>query len=329
MSTRIQTIPVATQDYISVQYGDERIDTYVTEPARGVKSTTGFMLLIHGWGNDGSAAYADDSIAYADEFDLVVTRIEFRQSGREAREAQPGGRYDRPYDFSKLQTIDCLRAAYATLARYPQIDHSRLLLWGGSQGAHLCAQCLIFAPHLWALAVLNCGVFQPLTYEHSQQQGFALDLRNSPSDGFVEAALGPGQTFAPAEEDIRNPLRNAELMPPEVPVVLIHGTNDETVDIRHSVAMYARLLGLHSPVQFYAVENGDHGLALATFKDEDSRLKATFKYVGPAFRSARREGVQLIPSKPVRIPVRGGTFEVSYREVGPTLDWIVQSTETN
>jgi len=327
MTNRIQTLPIATQDYASVQYGDERIDTYVTEPASGVKTTTGFMLLIHGWGNDGSVAYADDSIVYADEFDLVVTRIEFRQSGREARLAHPGGKYDIPYDFSKLQTIDCLRAAYATLARYPQIDRSRLLLWGGSQGAHLCAQCLIFAPHLWALAVLNCGVFQPLTYEEGQQAGFALDLRNNPGTGFTEAALGPGAVFSPAEADIRNPLLNAALMPPDVPVVLIHGTNDETVDIRHSVAMYARLLGLHRPVQFYAVENGDHGLALATFKDEDSRLKATFKYVGPAFRSARRHGVELIPSQPVYIPVRGGTFEVSYPQARPTLGWVPQTSQ--
>jgi predicted esterase len=319
MTDRIQTIPVRTQDYVSVVYGDDRIDTYVTEPAAGVRDTTGLLLLIHGWGNDGSAAYAEDSVVYADEFDLVVTRVEFRQSGREARLQHEGGRYDIPYDFSKLQTIDCLRAAYATLARYPQIDLSRLLLWGGSQGAHLGAQCLIFAPHLWALAVLNCGVFQPLTNSQSMAEGYALDLRANPGKGFVEAALGDGGAFSPAEEDIRNPVRNAELMPPEVPVVLIHGTHDDVVDIRHSVAMYARLLGLHRPAHFYAVENGDHGLALATFKDEDSRLKATFKYVGETFRTARRDGVELLPAEPAVILVRGGAFRVEYSSGVPVL----------
>lgn len=324
MCNRIQTVPVSTQDYVSVAYGDNRIDTYVTEPRYGVRNTTGFLLLIHGWGNDGSAAYADDSIVYADEFDLVVTRIEFRQSGREARMQHEGGRYDIPYDFSKLQTIDCLRAAYATLDRYSQIDRSRLLLWGGSQGAHLSAQCLIFAPHLWALAVLNCGVFQPLTNAQSVAEGYALDLRAHPERGFVEAALGDGGTFSPPEEDIRNPVRNAELMPAEVPVILIHGTHDDVVDIRHSVAMYARLLGLHRPAQFYAVENGDHGLALATFKDEDSRLKATFKYVGDTFRTARRNNVTIFPDESVLIPVRGGVFEVDYSGGVPML----QFTET-
>jgi len=321
ITSRIQTIPVATQDYVSVQYGDNRINTYVTEPAAGVNETTGFMLLIHGWGNNGAVAYAEESIEYADIYNLVVTRIEFRQCGQEARTAHPGGRYDIPYDMSKLQTIDCLRAAYATLQRYPQIDLSRLIVWGGSQGAHLGAQCLVFAPHLWALAVLSCGIFQPFTYEDGQREGYSLDIRTKPGYGFVESALGLGRSFSPAEADIRNPLRNAELMPPEVPVVLIHGTHDETVDIRHSVAMYARLQGLNRPVQFYAIENGDHGLALATFSDIDTRAKATFKYVGPALHSSRREGVHLQPAEPVRIPVTGGNFEVAYPDAGPTLEF--------
>jgi predicted esterase len=326
--TRIQTIPVHTQDYTSAEYGDDRIAAYITEPAQGVHSTTGFMLLIHGWGNDGAVAYESDSITYADEFDLVVTRVEFRHSGREARAGQPAGRWDVPYDFSKLQTIDCLRAAYATLQRYPQLDRSRLLLWGGSQGAHLCAQCLVFAPHLWALAVLNCGLYLPLTGAQADADGFAYDIRDQPGIGFVEVALGEGRSFSPAEEDIRNPVRNAELMPSDVPIVIIHGTHDATVDIRHSVILYARLLGLQRPVQFYAIENGDHGLALATFKDTDSRLKATFKYVGETFRSARRDGVALQPAVPVRIPVRGGVFAVEYSAIGPTLHWHEESPAT-
>ncbi|MHB0934830.1 MAG: alpha/beta hydrolase family protein [Armatimonadota bacterium] len=320
--TRIQTVPVATQDYVSVQYGDARIDTYVTEPAGGVRATTGFMLLIHGWGNDGSTAYAGDSVLFADEFDLVVTRVEFRQCGREAHHPAPGTTYDVPYDFSKLQAIDCLRAAYATLARYPQLDRSRLYLWGGSQGGHLGAQCLIFAPHLWALAVLTCGVYIPMNYERTQAQGFSKDLTTSPGGGFIDCALGPGSAFSEAEEDIRNPYRNAALMPEGVPVILLHGTHDDIVDIKHSVFLYARLLGLRRPVQFYAIEHGDHGLVWATFQDEDSRLKATLKYAGDALHDARRENVTLQPSAPVRIPVRGGVFEVSYPAEGPTLSWM-------
>jgi len=321
VKTRTETIPVATQDYLSVQHGDARIDAYVATPGKGVTEKTGFMLLIHGWGNDGSVAYASESLLFADQLDLVVTRVEFRHCGREARNPAPGRPYDIPYDFSKLQTIDCLRAAYATLKRYPQIDHGRLFLWGGSQGGHLGAQCLIFAPHLWAAAVLTCGLYLPMTCAQTQAAGFGMELRASPDRGFVESALGAGKSFDPAEEDIRNPFRNADRMPEHTPVILIHGTHDETVDIKHSVFLYARLLGLKRPVQFYAIEKGNHSLVWSAFKDEDSRFKATFKYAGDLLRTARRSGVCLRPAAPVQIPVRGGVFEVSYPDAGPTLGW--------
>jgi len=220
--TRAQKIPFATQDYQSVQYGDERIDMYVTEPATGVWPTTGLMLIGHGWGTDGSVDYATESVALADGFNFVVTRVEYRHSGREARQPLPDRLYDVPYDLCKLQTIDCLRAAYATLQRYPQLDRTRVLFWGGSQGAYLGAQCLIFAPHLWASAILVCGVYQPLSGVDAQARGFSMDLRAKPGVGFAEAALGPGNCFAPAEEDVRNPFRNAALMPADVPVTLLH-----------------------------------------------------------------------------------------------------------
>lgn len=322
LTTRIQTIPFATQDYVSVQHGDELIDMYVTEPARGVKETTGFMLLIHGWGNDGSQAYAEDSLRFADEFDLVVTRVEFRQCGRESRNPDPDMTYEVPYDFSKLQTIDCLRAAYATLKRYPQLDRTRCVLWGGSQGGHLGAQCLIFAPHLWSLAVLTCGLYLPMTNAQTQAANFSMDLIDSPGRGFIDFALGAGNAFSPAEEDIRNPYRNAALMPEDVPVILLHGTHDDVVDIKHSVYLYARLLGLKRSVQFYAIEHGDHALVWATFQDEDSRLKATLKYAGDALHTVRRPGVLRQPAMPVRIPVRGGVFEIAYPAAGPILHWI-------
>ena len=322
---RVQTIPFATQDYTSVQHGDNRIDMYVTEPAAGVQSTTGMLLLVHGWGTDGSVDYVPESAQLADTFNLVVTRVEYRHSGREARHPLPERTFDVPYDFSKLQTIDCLRAAYATLQRYPQLDRTRLIYWGGSQGAHLGAQSLIFAPHLWALAVLVCGVYQPLSGADSQALGFSMDLRANPGLGFVESALGKGESFPPAEADIRNPYRNAALLPAEVPVVLIHGTNDELVDIRHSVMLYARLQGMQRQVQFYAIENGDHWMRGATHKDEDSAFLAVLKYCSDALRTVRRPGAGLQPAAPVRIPVRGGAFVVTYSAVGPTLTWQVDS----
>lgn len=322
-SSRIQRCPFETQDYRSRQYGDARIDRYVTEPAGGVNRQTGLMLLIHGWGNDGQAAYAEESLLYADQFNLVVTRVEFRDCGREAQHPSPGMTYDQPYDFSKLQAIDCLRAAYATLAQYPHLDRSRLIIWGGSQGGHLGAQCLIFAPHLWALAILTCGISIPLTSAQLRAWGFGFELRtNKDGWGFVECALGATHaTLPPAEEDIRSPYRNAALISPHTPIHLIHGTHDDCVDIKHTVFFYARLLGLNRPVRFHAIDGGDHSLQTAHCPELNSRYKATLKYAGDDLLNARRSNVDLFPTDPTLIPVRGGQYAIHFPSTGPELRW--------
>ncbi|GEM_PF-575835 len=318
MESRAQAVPFRTQDYVSKKYGDDRIDMYVTEPAGGVRPTTGLLLLIHGWGNDGREAYAPESEKYADRYDLVVTRVEYRHSGREARHPEPGCSWDVPYDWSKLQTIDCLRAAWSTLQRYPALDRSRLYIWGGSQGGQLGAQCMIFAPHLWAAAVLVSGVYLPMSGEEAARLGFAMDGR-ALGKPMMQWACGDGPAYAGAELDIRNPCRNAHLLPKEAPIALIHGTMDTAVDVKHSVFLYARLRGLGRNAAFFAVHGGDHALAGAEFADETNRFDATVKYADALLRDARRPRVELLPARPVRIPVTGGAYEVAFTGEGPTL----------
>ncbi len=315
---RHQTVAFATQDYVSHCYGDARIDCYVTEPIAGVRETTGLLLLIHGWGNDGSVSYREDAAFHADEFDFVVVRVEYRDCGREAHHPEAPLTFDRPYDFSKLQTIDSLRAAAAALARYPQLDRRRIALWGGSQGAHIAAQCLVFAPTLWSGAVLCCGLYAALTNEQKLEGGFIWDVRNHPGLGFVEYALGPGLTWdEPHEYDIRSAIRNAHLMPAGVPIEIVHGTVDDNVDIRHAVELYARLRAHDKLVAFHAVANGDHGLGGAEAHDENSRMKATLKHASRALTHVRSTPGTWPDA--VTIPVTGGTYRITYPLEGGTL----------
>ncbi len=317
---RAHTISFPTQDYESRQHGDARIDAYVTEPEHGITDNTGFLLLIHGWGNDGSVSYEAESHEFADRFDLVVTRVEYRHSGREAHHPAPGMTFDRPYDFSRLQTIDCLRAARATLDHYPDLDRRRMMLWGGSQGAHIAAQCLVFAPDVWSAAILCCGLYHPYTYREQMEAGFSFDVKAYPGFGFVEYALGPGQEFpAQHEIDIRSPRRNAGLMPDDVPIVIIHGTRDDNVDIRHAVELYARLLATGKSARFVAIANGDHGLAGAEADHESSRLKATLKYAADCF-GHRRDPCGDWPPESI-VPVTGGAYRIGFGEEGATLDF--------
>ena len=320
---RIQTIAFPTQDYISRQHGDANIDCYVTEPAQGVSVQTGFLLLIHGWGNDGSVSYQDESIQFADRFDLVVTRVEYRDCGREAHHPEPGVTFDRPYDFSKLQTIDCLRAAKATLDRYPNLDRTRMMLWGGSQGAQIAAQCLVFAPTLWSAAVLCCGLYHPYTYDRQQEDGYAFDMVPYPGMGFIEYALGADAPVWPQHEiDIRSPRQNAHLMPSDVPIALIHGTRDDNVDIRHAVELYARLLAHGKQARFAAIAKGNHGLAGAESDDEDSRFKATLKHASDLFSVHRVAAGGKWPLETTTIPVTRGRYEVRFQDEPVSLHFL-------
>ena len=318
MDQRHRTIAFETQDYVSKQYGDARIDCYVTEPSPGVTPSTGLMLLIHGWGNDGSVSYREDAEHFADAFDFVVVRVEYRDCGREAHHPEAPLTFDRPYDFSKLQTIDALRAAWNVLEHYPDVDRRRIVLWGGSQGAHIAGQCLIWQPELWSAAVLCCGLFIPMTYDQQVAGGFTWDVKNKPGMGFVEYALGEGQSFDTKREfDIRNTVRNAHLIANDVPIAIIHGTVDDNVDIRHAVELYARLSAHGKTVSFHAVAGGDHGLAGAEGSDENTRRKATLKHAS-GLLSQRR----LAPgnwNNRVSIPVTGGSYSIICETAGPTL----------
>jgi predicted esterase len=322
MSDRIERITYPTQDYVSRQYGDNRIDGYVTLPSGGVTENTGLLLLIHGWGNDGSVAYEAESLNFSDRFNLVVTRVEYRDCGREAHHPIPPATFDRPYDFSKLQTIDALRAAWATLARYPELDRRRLFLWGGSQGGHISAQSLVFTPGLWAGAVLCCGLYRAMTHEQTIAGGYRYDVVHYPGYGFVEYALGLGKTYADEHEfDIRSSIRNAHLMPDGVPIVLIHGTVDDNVDIRHAVELYARLMTHGKDARLYAIANGDHGLGGSENPDLDTRAKCTLAFASDVL-AGQRETAASMPTEPTIIPVTGGRYEVRFDSDGPTLVFI-------
>jgi dipeptidyl aminopeptidase/acylaminoacyl peptidase len=208
------------------------------------------------------------------------------------------------------------------LDRYPQLDRRRLLLWGGSQGAHIAAQCLVFAPSLWAGAVLCCGLYHPYTHVEATADFYHWDIAVYPGLGFVEYAFGRGATLPQRETQIRSPRRNARLMPDGVPIILIHGTHDDNVDIRHSVGLYARLLACGKLARFYAISNGDHGLAGAEADDENSRHNATLKYAADVLGLTQRPLPGVWPAHPTTIVVDGGRFEVHFGDEGPSLVWV-------
>lgn len=319
MNERTITVPFITQDYQSRIYGDNRVDAYITSPSGGVSSNTGILLLLHGWSNNGEEAYADDSLLLSDRYDLLVVRVEYRHSGREALSKQPS--YDIPYDCCKLQTVDCLRALASAFTTFPSVRRDRIIVWGGSQGAMLVAQCLITAPQTFSMSVLASGLFHPTSRNDVRHGGYALDVHSADGAliGFEEYALGTQQQFTAAEREIRSPVLHTMLMPNDIPIHLIHGVNDTCCDIRHSTRLYSLLRRDGKTAFFHPVTGGEHGLGGAA-ADEDTRLKATLKYVPDAdwwHRLNLRDDFTFDHDVPVA--TAHGTYRMQYQNGIPTL----------
>lgn len=319
MHERTMKLPFSTQDYQSRIYGDSRVDAFITHPSNGVSDNTGTLLMLHGWGNNGREAYADDSLLLSDRYDLLVVRVEYRHSGREALSKQPT--YDIPYDCSKLQTVDCLRALASAFTAFPSVRRDRIIVWGGSQGAMLAAQCLITAPNTFSMAILASGLFHPTSRKDVLQGGYALDVHSADGTrvGFEEHALGAQQQFTDAEREFRSPVLHTMLMPGDTPIHLIHGVDDTCCDIRHSTRLYSLLRRDGKAAFFHPISGGEHGLAGAA-ADEDTRVKATLKYV-PDTDWWRHQSLRDDFTFDHDIPVATahGTYHMQYRNGIPTL----------
>jgi acetyl esterase/lipase len=156
------------------------------------------------------------------------------------------------------------------------VDVSRVYLWGGSAGGHLAS-----------LAAVTCGVPEyepePSTGRLSRSQINALKGTKSPAvDDCVQGAvlwygafdlehlpsvnaaglLGCDPVTCRDVARAASPLYRIGKNAP--PMLLIHGTKDETVDVSQSEAMTAALRKAGASAELLLIPDVDHGLEGAT-----------------------------------------------------------------
>ena len=201
-----------------------------------VSSDTGGMMFIHGWGGN-RFQHRDKMEITAEERNLVCVSAEFRQSGYMADPVKGSG-FDLPYDLSFMQTFDVLNAFRHALSLYPALDRRRLYAYGGSQGGHIALLAAsVFAPGTF------CGVYA------------SCALVRVPET----RALSAGRVFAPWEHSARDVIEHAGRF--RCPILLEHGTADETVDFsEHALALRRRLTELGRPPVVRWYEGGMHSL---------------------------------------------------------------------
>ena len=236
----------------------KRITAYVAAPD-SFDGDTGLMLFAHGWSGN-RYQYREMQREFADRYGLVCVAPEFRQSGYDF-DPTTGSGSTRPYDASHLQVVDCLNAVRVALDLYPGVNRSRLLVFGGSQGAHIAMLACVFAPDTFALAVALCGLSR-----------------------IADPALGwAGRDFSEDELAIRDVVRMAERV--RCPVVLAHGTADETVPDSHTRELERALRSAGKQVVARYYEGASHSLAPVT-----TRRDVAVELANDLILSARSDG---------------------------------------
>ncbi|MBJ7498340.1 MAG: alpha/beta hydrolase [Sphingopyxis sp.] len=224
------------------------------------------VLWIHGGGwsrGDArtSGAYANWPAVLASlaARGFVVASLDYRLSGEAKFPAQ-------------IQDVNAAIRHLRSQAGALGIDPSRVYLWGGSAGGHLAS-----------LAALTCGAGeydpQPSTGRLSRSQinalkgskappvddcvqGAALwygvfDLEHVPSVN-VAGLLGCDPAACRDVARAASPLyRIGKNVPP---MLLIHGTKDETVEVSQSKTMTAALRNVGAKAELLLIPDVDHGL---------------------------------------------------------------------
>lgn len=195
--------------------GTKPITALVIEPDQ-IGTDTGVMLATHGWGPNRFQHEHRLHVA-ANEYDLVGLAVEYRQSGYDC-DPVTGNGWDCPYDASFYQTLDVLNGLRFLLDLHPQLNRSRLIHYGGSQGGHIALLGAVFAPNTFA------GIYA-----------------NVPAALIDEKIAGwAGRTFAPHELAIRNVLNLCDRI--QCPVLVEHGTLDTDLPYeRHAGPLVKRL----------------------------------------------------------------------------------------
>lgn len=216
------------------------------------KKNLPMVVVVHGGPHGPYDAYEfDPEVQLLASRGYAVLQVNFRGSGGQGRvfEAAGYGRWGREMQDD---VTDAVRWAIADGVA----DRNRICILGGSYGAYAALTGAFREPDLFKCAVGIAGVYDlPLLFEQGDISEHERGL------SYLKAVLGTDQ----AELKARSPAYNADKI--RIPVMLIHGKDDERAPIAHAERMRAALEKAGNKPEWLTRWGEGHG-----FNDETNRI---------------------------------------------------------
>jgi dienelactone hydrolase len=249
------------------------LEAILTFPNGTTESHLPMVLLPHGGPNDiRDSWFFDDDAQFLANRGYLVLQVNFRSSGgrgvnfNEAGYLQWGTRVQQ-------DLIDGVKWAIAE----QYADPARICVFGGSFGGYSALMAPIRAPGMFKCAVGYAGIYDlAMMYDKGDASGSKFG-RN-----YLRTVIGKDD----ADLAANSPAKLADKI--GVPVLLIHGEEDQRVPFAQAKAMRAALEAAHKPYQWLSKSGEGHGFYTEQNNVElYSTLQAFLdKYIGDKAKAA-------------------------------------------
>ncbi|WP_424681700.1 alpha/beta hydrolase family protein [Frateuria sp. YIM B11624] len=228
------------------------LEAILTLPPGRSETNLPMVLLPHGGpiGVSDDWFYDDDAQFLANRGYLVL-QVNYRGSGGRGEDFKEAG-YLKWGTRIQEDLIDGVKWAIAQ----HYADPGRICVYGGSFGGYSAMMTVIRAPDMFKCAVGYAGVYDlKMMYKKG-------DIRASKSGrSYLTTVIGRND----AELDANSPDKLADKI--SVPVLLIHGEDDQRAPFAQAKAMRAALEAAHKPYEWMSKPGEGHG-----FYDEKNRV---------------------------------------------------------
>ena len=223
-----------------------KIEVFLTIPVEFKGELPPLLVLPHGgpYGVRDSRRF-DPLVQYIASWNIAVLQVNFRGSAGYGRSFAEAGYRERAKGIE-----DDIEAAVELVVEKGLIDRKRMCIGGMSYGGYSAIISAIRKPNRYLCAVTIAGVSDLPLQLHSNLQGATKEDRKE-----LEKVFGDPTTEYEEMIAISPAYRANEI---DIPVLIVHGTEDRRVDVEHAYRLKAMLEAHGKRYSWYLLKGAGH-----------------------------------------------------------------------